>query len=151
MKRLLILVGLLFIGLTSFAQVKVENTVPYFDVQFKRAFVKGTTLYVDLLFENTCAYDTFIQVDPGAIIDDEGNRYAKWYTENNKGSQYQLTIPAGITQKLRFVIKNLDEYAASFQVIDFDCFIANKLDPDWHGGARGQVRLRNVPVNRENQ
>lgn len=100
-----------------------------------RVRVKGNSLYLDLQFINTCQLDTYLQVTPGHIIDDEGNRYKAWYTEDNKGSMYQITIPSETTQKLRFIIKNLDDYANSFQIIDFECYVSNKRDPDWHGGA----------------
>ena len=150
MKKYLTLVCLLMASILGYSQVKVENTVPYFDVQFKRAMVKGNSLIIDLSFVNTSRYDTYILVSPGAIIDDEGTRYKTWYTEDNRSNKYELTIPAEITQRLRFVIKELDEYATSFQVIDFECYVSNQRDPDWHGGARGKVRLRNVPFTREN-
>ena len=129
------------------AQTEVECEIPDVTVTVKRCFRKAGLVYVDILFQNTGASDRLLNLYQPSVLDDEGvtydagNRKAYW-VNSNRIDPYRCLVPSQVEKRCRIVVKDLDEFATVFQLVD--------IRADWESYRSvmtiTQLRIRNVPI-----
>lgn len=157
MKRLILLLSLFLMSLPlAWTQTTVSSGNPNLDVQVKRAIVSGEDVLVDLIL--TCYSDwdviRFIHRDRLCFFDDEGDLY---HGDVYNGGVYKvlieidgvrdtghslLRIAKDNPRKIRFVVKNVNEYATSFTLIRIP-YKANDT------GDEIFIQIKNLPITSE--
>ena len=161
------------LSVTAFAQVKVNFTgYPDVGIQYKRCFANGNTAYVDFILVNNTGKTLNASFSCEVILnktkirssafDDEGNVYYTYhylhgtperrlYSISLAGEHViigetarHIMIPTNVTLKGRIEIKDLDEYATSFNLIRL---ALGGVSSEYYGSAL--LEFRNVPITRE--
>ena len=158
MKRLFVVISLLFSCFIYLgAQVKVSSGSSCIDVAVKRAFAQGDDVYVDLIITGLSNWNMVYfhgrRGDSCKFFDDEGNVYQsqdlygngkvnfevdgeQWYSE------CRLIIEKNVPRKIRFIVKNVDEYATSFP----------KISLRYYGNGTSAndccITIQNLPITR---
>lgn len=155
MKKLIFLtIGLFFGAISSFAQVKCVSPNMDFNFSYKRCFVSGNTVVIDLTvtYLGDGTREFHVKGAGSRVFDDEGNAYCGYgdyrsrvrFDLGNTGesTECRLDIESGVPVKLRIFVSDVSEFAASFPKIVFSCYF---------GDYRGchSVTISNVPIPRK--
>jgi len=157
MKRFIILLSCLFLSVPQvFSQVQVSSGNPELDVQVKRAVAEGNDVFIDLMITCYADWDVIrlIHRDRLCFFDDEGVLYHGdeynggiirifFFIDGEKNSGHALLkVARDVPRKLRILVKDVNEYAASFTYIKIP-YVAND-----HGD-EAYIVIRNLPISRD--
>lgn len=112
-----VLTILLLSGTAALAQEIVSSGSPSVDVKVKRAFTSGADVNIDLVITNHGNYESIsFNLWDSKVYDDEGNEYTRSALSKDGPSTYggKIDIPKDVPRKVRIIVHNIDEYAASF-------------------------------------
>ena len=166
MKKIILSFALLLcMCVGAFAQTKVVANGPIgIDWKFKRSFMNGTTLVVDLVMENNTGKDvrgvvTYSFSSKNGMVklkayDDEGNVYPGNAVGENKFSGKMgsvalnnwETIPKNNLVKIRLQIADIDEYATLLKTLIVPVMI---MTNGTSGQENCELKVTNIPIPRE--
>ena len=144
--------GVLISAGALFAQVSVDSGSFDVDVQVKRAIARGSDVCVDIVCTvrnswNALVFQKNNRKDSIRIFDDEGGFYSECVFEvDGRQSTYQgwLNVAKDTPRKIRFIIKDVDEYAAGFALMELPYYGQGKV-----GGAMDcKLVIKDLPISR---
>ena len=154
MKKLIFLtIGLFFGAISSFAQVKCVSPNMDFNFSYKRCFVSGNTVVIDLTVTYLGNGTREFCVGIGSrVFDDEGNVYCGYgdyrsrvrFDLGNTGesdNSCRLDIESGVPVKLRIFVSDVSKFATSFPKIVLSGYFGD------HRGYHS-ITISNVPIPR---
>lgn len=160
MKRVLLLIAVLFSVAITSAQTTKFYGVPDVEVKVKRCVASAGTAYIDLVFTNWTNKDvSAIFWDQERIVgfthyftaayDDEGNVYKMnsnlKITVGGEDTWNRLKLPREIPVKIRVYLSKFDEYAQKINMLKIAFRNMSPVDP--YGVAC--LEVRNIPVTRQ--
>ena len=163
----LLLIVTLLSSLSVYAQnVKVVTGHPDFKIKINRCEAAGSTVVIDMVFENVGSRDVapvffggsrHIVAGPNRdtsfAYDDDGNKYTgsndfKFAIGKSDltGFEIKETLPAEIPIKARIQLDGVPESATMIKRIDFfiDC-------PSWNLNLNKPIKITNLPIYREGE
>ena len=163
MKRILFVAVTMLLMSTQMVQAQTKVLFDGYgalEIKFKRCYVEGTSCVVDILLTNNtkkdlspciCVGDGLFATDLSAY-DDEGNTYDKYSIKGTIGntdfggythSTGCATLPAGTSIKVRFRIKEFDEFAT--KITTLMCNFRGVSDDSY---GKAGLKITNIPVMR---
>ena len=126
------------------------------DVVAKRCFAQGNDVMIDLIVTGKGRWKVVAFLNNHCVFyDDEGNRYVGglvnmgyqllFEVDKNRHNQCHLDIERDIPRKVRLILKDVDEYAASFPLIRLRYFGDNDSSNDC------TIVIKNLPIDRDKQ
>lgn len=136
------LVALFFFSLVAFLPLNAQSGDPVaevdpgstaIDVVVKRCLAQGNDVMMDLIVTGKGRWKVVAFLNNHCVFyDDEGNRYMGglvnmgyqllFEVDKNRHNQCHLDIEKDIPRKVRLILKDVDEYAASFPLIKLRYF-----------------------------
>lgn len=158
------LVALLFFTLVALLPLNAQSGVAVaevdpgstaIDVVVKRCFARGNDVMMDLVVTGKSRWKVVAFLDNHCVFyDDEGNRYMGglvnmgyqllFEVDKNRHNQCHLDIEKDIPRKVRLILKDVDEYAASFPLIKLRYYGDNTSANDC------TIVIKNLPIDRGN-
>lgn len=134
------------------AQVSVDSGSCDVDMQVKRAVARGSDVCVDIVCTVRNAWTALVFTSAGRkenmrIFDDEGGFYGDCvFVVDDKPSTYHgwLNVAKDVSRKIRFIIKNVDEYATSFPLMEVPYSGQGKTG----GAVDCKLVIKNLPISR---
>lgn len=161
MKKLFLSAVMLFsmcIGMNAQTKIVFNEGPLGLDFKFKRSFVQGTTLFVDLVASNNTGRDIDIKANIDGFdesfnhygivaYDDEGNMYNYkqiGVSMANQPNYNSVILPTENMVKVRVQIKGIDEFATEITTFISPIYIPERNHTYW-----GVLRVTNIPIPRE--
>lgn len=124
------------------------------DVVVKRCFAQGNDVMMDLVVTGKSRWKVVAFLNNHCIFyDDEGNRYTGglvnmgyqllFEVDKNRHNQCHLDIERDIPRKVRLILKDVDEYAASFPLIKLRYYGDNTSSNDC------TIVIKYLPIDRD--
>lgn len=125
------------------------------DVVVKRCFSQGNDVMMGLVVTGKGGWRVVAFLNNHCVFyDDEGNRYTGglvnmgyqllFEVDKNRHNQCHLDIERDIPRKVRLILKDVDEYAASFPLIRLRYYGDNSSYNDC------AIVIKNLPIDRGN-
>ena len=161
-RRIATFLSALAVSVSAFAQEgtpkqpepKVSPGSTAIDVTVKRAVAQGNDVFVDLMVTSRSSWKVLAFLSDHCVIyDDEGNLYrgglvnmeyrVLFEVDGSRHNQCHLEMERGIPRKVRIIIRNVDEYAASFPLIKLRYYGDNTCSND------NTITIENLFIKRE--
>ncbi|MBR6931831.1 MAG: hypothetical protein IKH49_00840 [Bacteroidales bacterium] len=136
-------------------ETEVDPGSTAIDVVVKRCFSQGNDVMMDLVVTGKGGWKVVAFLNNHCVFyDDEGNRYMGglvnmgyqllFEVDKNRHNQCHLDIERDIPRKVRLILKDVDEYAASFPLIKLRYYGDNTSYNDC------TMVIKNLPIDRDN-
>ena len=141
-------------GTSKQPEPKVNPGSTAIAVTVKRAVAPGNDVFVDLMVTSRSGWKVLAFLSDHCVIyDDEGNQYrgglvnmeyqVLFEVDGSRHNQCHLDLERNIPRKVRIIIRNVDEYAASFPLVKLRYYGDNSSSND------NTITIENLFIKRE--